>query len=343
MLAYKHTARSILSLLCAAMVLAGCKPSAEATVKSYMDAHLQGKDEKAYEYLSSSDKKIKNLQEFTRGNDDTAAMALRQKTTYQILHVEENKDTAVATIKITMPDPASLIKDVMGMAFKSVTQDGAKPDINKELTALISAPDVPLKTEEQKIKLVREDSGWKINLEWEKEKKIAQLLQEAKAHKANKELPAALDKLNKVLELDSQMVEAQKASEETKKDIDSFHEKQAYISNIELYDLSSKYYSTYLESKIPGVNFKLKNKGDRVLKKVEVTIYFKDKDGNVISEETYHPVLVTEYSFTGDNKPLKPSYIWQMERGKFYQAKSVPSEWKEGAVSAKISDIAFAE
>ena len=64
--------------------------------------------------------------------------------------------------------------------------------------------------------------------------------------------------------------------------------------------------------------------------------------GNVIAEEDYHPVLVSEYSF-GDSKPLKPNYIWQMERGKFYQAENVPTEWQEGNATAKITDIEFAD
>ena len=32
-----------------------------------------------------------------------------------------------------------------------------------------------------------------------------------------------------------------------------------------------------------------------------------------------------------------------MEQGKFYQAKSVPSEWKEGMIEAKITNIEFEE
>ena len=92
---------------------------------------------------------------------------------------------------------------------------------------------------------------------------------------------------------------------------------------------------------MPGVEFKLKNKGDRTLRKVEVTVYFKDHSGAIIAEEDYNPVLVTKYSFGGDNKPLKPNYIWQLERGKFLQAKSVPSEWAKGKAEARITDIDF--
>jgi len=118
-------------------------------------------------------------------------------------------------------------------------------------------------------------------------------------------------------------------------------EKQAYIPLIELYGFKAKYFSTYTNKRVPGVEFKLKNKGDRVLRKVQITVYFKDRSGAIIAEEEYNPVLVTKYSFGGDNKPLKPNYIWQLERGKFLQAKSVPSEWVEGQAEARITDIEF--
>lgn len=120
--------------------------------------------------------------------------------------------------------------------------------------------------------------------------------------------------------------------------------KAAYISeSLELYDVSAKYTDSLLDGRVPGVLFKIRNKGDRSLDKVEVTVYFKDSSGSIIAEEVYLPVLVSEFSLSGDNKPLKPGYVWQMEKGKFYAAKSVPSEWKEGSIEASITDIRFTE
>lgn len=119
--------------------------------------------------------------------------------------------------------------------------------------------------------------------------------------------------------------------------------KTAYIKDhIVLYDVQARYMDSLLDGKVPGVLFKLRNTGDRDLDMVKVTVLFKDASGAVIHEEDYTPVLVSDFSF-GDNKPLKAGYVWQMEAGKFYAAKSVPSEWKEGAVDAKISDIRFAK
>ncbi len=119
-------------------------------------------------------------------------------------------------------------------------------------------------------------------------------------------------------------------------------EKQAYLEHLALYDFQAKYYTTVMDERVPGVEFKLKNSGEGTLDLVEVTVYFKDRNGRVISEEDYCPVLVSEMSFE-PSKPLKPGYIWQMERGKFYQAPHVPSEWQEGDAEAEITDLQFAE
>ena len=121
-------------------------------------------------------------------------------------------------------------------------------------------------------------------------------------------------------------------------------EKQAYMGYLDLYDFQAKFYTSIMEERVPGVEFKLRNRGDRTLKMVEATVYFKDVQGKVISEQVYHPVLVSSSFFSIEpGNPLKPKYIWQIERGKFYQAKNVPSEWQEGSAVAKITDIEFAE
>lgn len=115
--------------------------------------------------------------------------------------------------------------------------------------------------------------------------------------------------------------------------------KTAYIAeHLELYDVSAKYMDSLLNERVPGVFFKLRNKGERSLDMVEVTVYFKDVNGTVIAEDEYTPVLVSVF---GDNKPLKPNYIWQMERGGFQSADSVPSEWEEGNIVAVITEIRF--
>lgn len=120
-------------------------------------------------------------------------------------------------------------------------------------------------------------------------------------------------------------------------------EEASYIKqHLRLYDLEARYFDSILDGSVPGVDFKIQNNGDRTLNGVTVRVVFYDAGGNPIAEEEYNPVIVSEYSFGGDNGPLRPHYIWQQERNKFYQAKNVPSEWAAGKATATITDIEFA-
>ena len=326
-------------------------PSPNEVLNQYLDASLKGRYEESYSYVSAADKAVKDLQSYLKENekkDSPFTEAIVSKVSYKILSLEKSEKTATANVEITLPDFGSMFAGVMGAAFKSAFGGGDEKEMEKILDKKFEGGEVPLTTKEETFKLVKEEDGWKVFLDWKTEKikkerqaKIQALLVEAEELKKSKKLHGAVKKYEQILELDSEMVDAKEGLKETKKEIKSFEEKQAYIKNVVLYDLKARYYETYLEKKVPGVEFKLKNKGDRALKEVEVTVYFKDANGTIIAEEDYHPVLVTKYSFSGDNKPLKPNYIWQMERGKFYKADSVPSEWKEGSVSAKITNIEF--
>ena len=118
--------------------------------------------------------------------------------------------------------------------------------------------------------------------------------------------------------------------------------KAAYIDdNLELYEVLAKYVNISSDEQVPGVRFKLRNNGERSLDRVEVTFYFKDENGNIISEKDFLPVSVNKYS--SDSKPLRPGYIWQMQQDRWKGADEVPSEWKEGSIETSITDIRFTE
>ena len=343
-----------------ALSISGCdklselnQPGAKEVLSSYLDASLKNRSEEAYGYVSSEDKTVKSLSEYkseTGKEDNPFADLIVSNVSFKVMKITETGSTAKADVEITLPDMGVIFKDLMGVAFSSAFGDKDKGEIEKELAKKYETGEVPTTTKNEEFRLVKENDGWKVFLDWkakkaakEKEEKIAALLSDAKQLRGSKKLSGAIQKYEEVLALNGEMVEAKEAIEETKQEIHDIEEKQKYLSKVVLYDLKAKYYETYLEKKVPGVEFKVKNEGDRILKEVQVTVYFKDAKGTIIAEKEYHPVLVTKYSFNGDNKPLKPNYIWQMERGKFYKADSVPSEWKEGAVSASITNIEFSE
>ena len=177
--------------------------------------------------------------------------------------------------------------------------------------------------------------------EREKSRKVRELLSSARELENDNDLLKALNTYQEVLSLDGDSEAAIEGIKETKGKIADFKEKQAYLSSIDLYDFEASTIDTYLEKNIPAVKFKLKNNGNRSLSKVEVTVYLKDEGDKVIAEEDFYPVLVSSYSFSGDDKPLKAGYIWEMERGKWYTIENAPTEWKVGNADAKITDIEF--
>ena len=342
----------------ASLTMLGCDRVADASpnevLSNYFDALSKGRYEESYSYVSADDKAVKDLQSYLKENEDNPfAQAIENTVSYKILKIEKSDKKATADVRITGPDIRSMFSDIMGAAFKSAFS-GDEKEMERTLAKKLESGKVPLTTEKETFKLVKEENGWKVFLDWKTEKikkerqaKIRGLLAKAEELKKSKKLYGAAEKYEQILELESGMVDTKlprpwlkntkERLNETKKEIKSFEGKQTYIKNVVLYDLKAKYYNkTYISSEgVPGVEFKIKNKGNRTLKEVEVTVYFKDASGVIIAEEGYRPVKNT-------TNLLKPNYIWQ-KRGEFYRADSVPSEWKEGAISAKITNIEFEE
>jgi hypothetical protein len=333
----------------------GCSgPSPDDALQNYLQAALKGDPAQAYAMLSAEDQAAKNLQAFIGAeNVPTQVFAdmYKQKTTFKVVSVEKTESLATAVVSITTPDFKSVMQELfasaMANAFKKEDAGKAKKPEDLIMEKLAQG-DLPLVTNEKTYDLMLQNEKWVIHRDYETQVKVESKMAEAEKLIEAKKLRGALVNLNEVLELKGKLVDsavlatAQKKKAEVEKGISEFEEKQAYIKKVELFALKAKRISTYSDGKVPAVNFKLKNIGDRALKKVEVTVYFKDKDGNVIHEEDYNPVLVIKNSFgSRDNKPLKPNYIWQQEKGHFYKAASVPSEWKLGAVSAAVTDIEF--
>lgn len=106
-----------------------------------------------------------------------------------------------------------------------------------------------------------------------------------------------------------------------------------YIDKIQIRNLEVS--TTVLREQ--GVFGELKNTGDRTVKTVDVTIYFLDKDGNVVAEKEYSPIFQTEYNFGGhDRSPLKPNHARKFG----YKAEGAPSDWAR-KVKAKVTKVEF--
>ena len=127
-------------------------------------------------------------------------------------------------------------------------------------------------------------------------------------------------------------------SENTKEELVEFREKQEYLPMVKLYDFEATTINTFSKKEVPSVKFKIKNEGNKTLNKVKVTVYFKDSNDIIITEEDFTPVNVSSWSMD-NKKPLKPNYIWEAGEGNYYTVENIPSEWETGNAVAKITDI----
>lgn len=173
--------------------------------------------------------------------------------------------------------------------------------------------------------------------------KVQNLQEEAKKLLDSNEFEKALSIYKDLSEIPSGVDSAEVGIEKTTKSMKEFERKMNYMDEIEITNFVAKRIDTYRKEGVPAVKISLKNKGDRSLDKVKVTVYFKGEDGREIFEESFHPVLVSEYSFGGDNKPLKPGYVKEMDKGKYYTLDKPLSDWQEGKATVKIEDIEFSE
>lgn len=313
----------------------GCSfsPDPQKVISKYLEEYYHGNYEKAYALLSSKDKTVRSLQEFSGGEEEFNAIrkAMSKKTTFKVKDVKITGDNAVATVDITTPDLTSAMGDLMATAF-SQALGGGKPDekaMEKKIAEKMNDKNLPTTTTTEQFDLLKEKDGWRVYMGWENENKIEQLKTEAEQLVKQKKFIEARAKYSEILSLSSRNNEAPKKIKEIDEKIVIHKEKQAYFTNIEMRDVKVE---ETTRGDI-GVFGELKNNGNRSLKEVEITVYYLDKDGKAIFEDKHSPVRTTKYF--GNNNPLKPNYSLE-----FGYKLDAPSDWS-GNIRVELTNIEF--
>ncbi len=260
---FNRRLKSASLILASLAALAGCmEKSPESILKQYLTYFSNADYKNAYTLLSVQDTKFMTQEEFSDRSADSAL--LWSEVSFKIKSKPAvTDDTAKVAVDITSPDIRPLMKDAMKIAMASALskEDGGNDDsgdaLQQMLEEKIKEGKLPTMTQEQTYELVKESGEWKVVLGFAKQEKIKDLLSEAKDLREQNKLNVAKAKYEEVLELDSELVEAKTGLDETKGEIASFEEKQAYIKNVELYDLKSKYYSVPDEWKEGAVKAKI--------------------------------------------------------------------------------------
>ena len=186
-----------------------------------------------------------------------------------------------------------------------------------------------------KIDLVLEKDGWKID-ESLKVRLNAEKLRQQNIKKEEEDTIKKLEEEAERKRLEKIRIEEEKI----KKEQQLKKEKSEYMENkVSIFDFKATRIDTYSDKNIPAVRFAVKNIGNRSLDKVKVTVIFYDWDDLPIYEESYFPVLVSEYSVSGDT-PLKPNYIKREKEGRYYTIEELGPEWS-GKATISVTEIEF--
>lgn len=319
------------------LILASCNffgPSPKGVLTKYLDNYYKGNYSETYALLSSKDKNFKNQKEYeTDFSDNPFSKLFAGKISFSVKDIKVSGNTAEATVEITGPDLSKAAAELMGIAFASAF--GGKRD-EKEMEKIIDEKfkdkSLQMTTTTQKYDLVKEKEGWRVFLNWEGQKKAKEISDQAIQLEKSKKFEEAKAKYQEALLLDKNNKTVQGKLAEIDKEIESYKVKKAYFDKIEVRNI---HLGTDFLGAI-GVFGELKNNGDRILKKVEITTYCLDKNDKIVFESSYHPVLVSEYSLMSDNSPLKPNY----SRRFGYKLNDAPSDWSK-KMKVAVTDVEF--
>jgi len=333
-------------LLCLSLLLVhliGCNKTGtnpSHVLSNYLNATINQEWEIAYELISEKDRNVKSFDQYyaeQNANENVFSVLLVGQISFEINEVNISGDKAVAMYEITMPDFSSIFMEILGSAFSTAfSDDFDAKKMEKQIAEKYKGKKFPMTTINQSSELILEKNGWRVFFDWEKEIKIENAMSEAKKLEEQKKFHEAKAKYESVLELDSKMVEVPIKINELEKQILSFDEKKAYMDNLELRNVKIGKGGTFGYTDV--VLGEIKNQGDKILIKVEITIYGLDSGGKAVFETIDNNILVPKYLYSSDASPLKPNYTRKFES----RLDDTPSDWVM-KVNVKITDIEFQE
>lgn len=330
-------AKTALNLLAAAsaLLVISCGGPKEA-LSSYLDARNSGDYIKEWDYISASDKSVKDVQKFlveSVSGQKPLARAMALKTSHAVKSMKVEKVQAKAQVEMVAPDLEAVTRDVFGgnaAAADSQTMDQAAAMVKEAY----KDKKLPMISRTEIYWLVKEQDGWKVWLNWKQEKQIEDLKALALELERAKDFTGAQSKYYEILQIAPDNKEATARIAELEQKMAGLTETQSYAGNVQVL-------STSVEPTVGGamaVFAEIKNQGDRTLGMVEIIISFLDEKENVIEEKSFRPVSVSKGSSGEGSKPFKPGQAMRFG----VRADNLPPEWNK-KVTIRISDLKFAD
>lgn len=343
------------TILVVLTVLAGCDGVAEpdaspdSIVDRYLELEWSAKRAEAWKLLVPEDQQAQSVDEFVAEDSSSPEIRamMRPHVSWQTTVTSSADDVAEIQVEITRPAVEQLLGEIMAAAFAGLGsgEKGMEAAIAERVSERLSGPDaLPKVTETETYRARKVEGAWRVDagiaekvaLQERKRAAEAKVAAGDEAFEADKYAEAAALYAEAEALSDDVDVPASRR-EHLAEELAAIEALETYRDQIEIYEVESAYYERY-DGSVPGVWFKVRNNTDRTITRLQVTAFFEDAEGQVISEKTFTLVNDSEYAM-GNREPLKPGQIWSMSKNQFYAAERVPSEWEEGSVAIGVSSL----
>jgi hypothetical protein len=123
----------------------------------------------------------------------------------------------------------------------------------------------------------------------------------------------------------------------------AYIEFQEYLPKVKINEFVARRIDTYREDGVPAVRISAKNEGDRTVNRLVVRVYFKDSTGGTIFEDDFTVATDSSYNFKAYRKPLKPGYVAEMPKDRYFTLDTPISTWEEGSAEYEIVELELAD
>lgn len=305
--------------------------SPNSTVEKYTQFLFQWENRKAFQLITKDDQSYLDFDKYVRRYSIRRTSALESIIdlfSYEIDSVKVYDTTAIVYIQITEPDVAAILGD-SGAAILSGLEKDDEDSLLKALKEGYKESGAPTISTLGEVQLVKQDGIWKIQLNTRKLDRIETLKLEAKRLSDHLMFNEAITIYKNILQLGQGILSFASERPEIERKLYT----TSYLNKIEVRNVHVGE-GTLGET---GVFGEIKNHGNKTLTKVQIIIYCLDENGLAVFEKTYHPVLITEWSY-GSDTPLRPNY----SRKFGVKMDDAPSDWS-GEVSVKVINLEFSE
>lgn len=192
------------------MITACYAKTSQDIVKTFYESLQQGEFKNAYSLLSSEDKSLITLEEFT---GRTKAQKLLKKKYWENSKISIEREssvenTIVVEMEITSPNLGEILGEEISGSLISILHDQGKTEIFDEeqnaslMLNRLEGGKFNYVTYKEVVYLLKEENRQKVFLNYKRNHEISQLLQEALEYGKSSKNALAIEKLEEVLAID---------------------------------------------------------------------------------------------------------------------------------------------